>query len=72
MAVETFSGEGRYRVSFSQGVAVLVEIWRDGQRMAFGQRSRQGRCARCGTEIPVFLPEDESMEVCDDCDRVIG
>lgn len=64
---ETFSGTGPYTVTFWQGAAVLVEIWRDGARMSFGTRAFPGPCARCGTEILLYEPTNSTMEVCDAC-----
>jgi hypothetical protein len=65
------SGHGRYRVTFHQGRAVLIEIWRDGARMGFGTPAYHGPCARCGVQIPVFVPGNDTMEVCDECEATI-
>jgi hypothetical protein len=64
---ETMTGDGSYRVTFWEGSAVLVEIWREGKRMSFGTRDIPGPCARCGTQILLYEPTNSTMEVCDTC-----
>lgn len=69
--VETFSGEGTYRVTLHAGNAVLVEIWRDGVRMVFGTRRYPGPCARCGCETLLYEPSNSTDEVCASCHHVL-
>jgi hypothetical protein len=68
---EQFTGVGPYRVTFHQGHAVLVEVWREGARMVFGTAEFPGPCARCGVEILLYEPENTTLEVCQDCQIAI-
>lgn len=65
------SGTAPYRVTFHDGQVQLIEIWRENQRMTFGRPQYAGRCARCGVAMPVFTPDNDTMEVCDRCDAVL-
>lgn len=70
-STEVFTGTGGYRVTLHLGQVVLIEIWRDGVRMSFGKPMFHGPCARCGTTIPIFVPGNDTMEVCDACERAM-
>ena len=68
---DCISGEGPWRVTFHDGHVVLVEIWAGNRRVLYGVPRFSGTCARCGTPIPVFTPDNATMEVCQDCELAI-
>jgi hypothetical protein len=65
---DAVTGEGPWRVTLHDGHVMLVEIWHDNRRLIFGRPRFRGPCARCGTEIAIFTPDNDTMEVCDDCE----
>lgn len=72
MSIEQISGEGQYRITFYRGQVALVEIWRDGARIALGKMTCDGPCARCGRTMRLYEPTNATMEVCQRCDQVLA
>ena len=70
--LEQISGEGQYRITFHQGQVALVEIWRDGARIALGKTRCEGPCARCGRVMGLYEPTNATMEVCDRCEQQLA
>ena len=68
---DTMTGEGPWRITFHEGHVMLVEIWTEERRILFGVPSYRGPCARCGVEMAIFTPGNDTMEVCDDCETLI-
>jgi len=65
---EVQSGEGPWRITYNAGIPVMVEIWvAKGQRVVVGIREHRAPCARCGQLIECVTPDNDEMDVCEDC-----